>query len=105
MQQLIQMALPWTSTMLIIACMLELFGGFLLLFGIKVRWGAFFLILFLIPTTLIMHHFWLLQSPQRELEMGMFLKNLSIFGGLLTVLAFGTGSEKKNKVHGTAAGP
>ncbi len=85
------------SLALIIAVVFMLLGGLLVFFGIKTRFGAFLLLLFLIPTTLIMHAFWILHTPDRELQMTMFMKNLSIMGGVLYLLAFGNGGSKKTK--------
>lgn len=87
--------LNWVPLLVVLAVVFELFGGLLIFLGIKVRFGAGLLLLFLIPTTLLFHHFWLLQGADRDLQMIMFLKNLSIFGGLLILLAFGTGAKGK----------
>ena len=81
--------LPWAPLVLVLATILELFGGLLILFGIKARFGAVLLILFLIPTTIVMHHFWFLENPTKQLELAMFMKNLAIIGGLLFVSVFG----------------
>ena len=75
-----------TSTLLTIAIVFEILGGILLFLGWRARFGAFLLILFLVPASLIFHHFWDLQGPDRNVQMIMFLKNVSIFGGLLYVL-------------------
>jgi putative oxidoreductase len=45
----------------------------------------------LIPTTMVFHHFWELQGADRALQMIHFMKNISILGGLLIVLALGKG--------------
>ncbi len=79
----------WVSYLLGIAIAFELIGGLLILFGIRVRIGAVILILFLIPATILYHHFWFLEGKQHSLELVMFLKNLAILGGLLNLLAFG----------------
>ena len=79
--------LPWASVLLVIALVFEIVGGLFVFFGIKVRFGAILLLLFLIPTTFIFHGFWSFQDADRHLQMTIFLKNLSIFGGLLLVFA------------------
>ena len=76
---------------LIGAAIAELVGGLSLILGYKTRFGAAILLLFLIPTTLIFHNFWLLSGPEQEIQQIMFLKNLAIFGGLLYVLSYGSG--------------
>ena len=42
---------------------------------------------------LLFHHFWLLQDPDRQPEMIEFMKNASILGGLLILLAYGKGKK------------
>jgi uncharacterized membrane protein YphA (DoxX/SURF4 family) len=69
-----------------------LVGGSAVLVGYHARLGALLLILFLVPTTLIFHDFWNLESPlEVQREMISFLKNVGILGGLLMVLGFGSG--------------
>jgi len=96
MQNFLEGILNWAPTLVAIAVVFELLGGLLVFLGFKVRLGAFLLLLFIAPTTFIFHHFWLLQGPERELQMIMFLKNLSVFGGVLLVLAFGKGTKEKS---------
>lgn len=79
--------MPYRRAFLVLAIILELFGGLSLLFGFKARWGAFALFIFLIPTTLIFHtHF------SEQLQVIMFMKNLAIMGGLLYVTTYGAGT-------------
>ena len=84
--------LPISPTLVTISLILVLLGGLLLFFGIKPRFGAFLLILFLVPVTIIFHSFWLMGPKEKAFETVLFMKNLAILGGLLTVLAFGNGS-------------
>ncbi|MEK6228492.1 MAG: DoxX family protein, partial [Actinomycetota bacterium] len=49
--------------------------------------GAILLVLFLVPTTFIMHAFWKEQDPQAEqMQMAMFMKNTALTGGALIIL-------------------
>lgn len=73
------------------AATIEILGGLLLVFGYKTRLAAIILILFLIPTTLIFHDFWNLSGADQAAQQIEFLKNLAILGGLLYVLAVGSG--------------
>lgn len=79
--------MPAVTFFLIGAIILELLGGLLILIGCGSRIGAFLLIVFLIPTTFIFH-----MNLGEQLQMIMFLKNLAILGGLLMILAHGSGS-------------
>jgi len=65
----------------------EVAGGLSILFGFKARWGALALFMFLIPATLIFHTDF--SDPN---QIGIFLKNLAIMGGLLMVASSGPGS-------------
>ncbi|MEM6614488.1 MAG: DoxX family protein [Cyanobacteria bacterium P01_C01_bin.72] len=79
--------MPLTSLFLVGAIALEIFGGLSVLLGIKPRWGATMLVIFLVPATLIFH-----TDFSTELEQAMFLKNLAMLGGLLLLIQHGGGS-------------
>ena len=79
----------WTPFLLILSTSFELLGALFLLLGIKEKLGASLLILFLIPVTILFHPFWLLEGSEREIATPMFLKNLSIMGGLILVILNG----------------
>ncbi len=82
--------IPLSNTLILIgfvgAATVLLAGGLSVLLGFKARWGAFALILFLIPTTLIFH-----TKFSDPIQMMMFLKNLGLMGGMLMVTAYGPG--------------
>ena len=79
--------MPLTLVFLVAAIALEILGGLSVLLGIKTRWGAAMLIIFLIPATLIFH-----TDLGTEIEQAMFLKNLAMLGGLLMLIRYGGGS-------------
>ena len=60
-------------------------GSLSILLGIKPKIGAILLILFMIPTTFIFHF-----EPGTEEDIQL-MKNLGLMGGLLMILAYGTG--------------
>ena len=74
------------------AILVELTGGLSILLGYKARLGALSLALYLIPVTLVFHHFWTYQGPAMENQLQHFLKNLTIMGGLGTLVAVGAGA-------------
>ncbi|MDJ0511246.1 MAG: DoxX family protein [Crocosphaera sp.] len=76
--------LPLTWVLLIATILVLIVGGISVLLGYKSRIGAFLLIGFLIPATLIFHG----SFPQEEIA---FFKNLGLMGGLLMIVAFGSG--------------
>jgi putative oxidoreductase len=52
--------------------------------GYQVRWGAWGLVLFLVPVTFGMHAFWRVSDPTLvHVQQAMFAKNLSMLGAAL----------------------
>lgn len=74
-----------TEILMGVAVSLEIVGALLILLGYKTRIGAVFLLLFLIPVTMVMHPFWFHVSGEIYQELMIFLKNLSLIGALLFV--------------------
>lgn len=83
--------MPMVPLFLVGAIIVELAGGLMLLVGYRTRLVAAVIFLFLIPTTLIFHNFWAADPAQYQAQLINFMKNLSIMGGMLYVLAFGAG--------------
>jgi putative oxidoreductase len=69
---------------------LELICGLMVLLGLKARWGALILAVFTACTIVFVHHFWDMQGQAYLDNMREALKNLSIMGGLLLVVACGS---------------
>lgn len=90
-QKIFNFLLSYSSLMMVLGTIFTGLGGLMVLLGIKVRLGAILLILVLIPTTVIMHAFWMFDGSQREMQMEMFLKNISILGGLLILASYNSG--------------
>lgn len=90
LQAFFQACIYFSPVFLILAILVELIGGALVFLGIKARLGAFLLMVFLIPTTLVFHHFWYFDGLKYDIELAMFLKNVAIFGGLLYILVHGS---------------
>lgn len=84
--------MPMVPVLLAGAALLELAGGLAVLVGYHARIAAWALFLYLIPTTLIFHNFWVLEGMERQNMMGHFMKNLAIMGGLLILAAHGPGA-------------
>lgn len=83
--------LPFVPALLVLTIVIELGAGLMLMLGIKARWAATALVLFLIPVTVIFHGFWAADAASAQMQQIMFMKNLAIMGGLLLVAAFGAG--------------
>jgi len=67
-------------------------GGLSVLVGYRARLGAWLLVLFLVPVTVMMHAFWAAQDPMAAMmQLSNFLKNVSMIGGALVIGYFGAG--------------
>jgi putative oxidoreductase len=69
----------------------EIICGLMVLIGLKARWGALGLIVFTACTIVFVHHFWDMDGAAMIANRTEALKNLSIMGGLLLVVAVGSG--------------
>ena len=68
--------------------LLLLFGGMSILTGFHPRIGAALLVVFLVPTTFLMHGYWRIQDPmQRAGDEAHFWKNISLVGAALLIIA------------------
>jgi putative oxidoreductase len=84
--------MPIAEVLLVGAIVIELLGGIMLIAGWKTRWAAAALIVFLIPATLIFHGTAGLDAQAARGQMIHFMKNLSIAGAMLLLIAFGPGA-------------
>ena len=84
------MGMPMPEVLLVPTIIIELGGGLMLLLGWNARWAALAIFLFIIPTTLIFHPFWVDDAAQMQNQIN-FMKNLGIMGGMLYIMAFGSG--------------
>jgi putative oxidoreductase len=86
-----KMGMPTPELFLIPTILIELGGGLLIAIGLKARWAALAIFLFLIPTTLIFHAYWAVDPEQTRMQMIQFQKNLAIMGGMLYIMFTGPG--------------
>ncbi len=77
--------------MLIGAIVFLIVGSISIIIGYKARFGALLLLIFLILATYYFHHFWSFQGDARQEGMAHFLKNLSMMGAMLFIIANGPG--------------
>lgn len=84
---------PFATLLVPASGLLELVGAISIALGVKAKWGAWLIVLFLVPVTLSLHSFWTIDDEQlRGQELINFLKNLSILGGALLITQFDTES-------------
>jgi len=83
---------PLASVLVPASGLLASAGGLSILLGYRARLGAAMLVLFLVPVTLIMHRFWAAPDPMTaQIQQAMFMKNVSMLGGVLLLWYFGAG--------------
>ena len=79
--------LPLPTIAAILVGLLELVGGLAIIVGFQTRLFAIAIAVFTIAATLIAH-----TNFADQIQLLMFLKNISITGGLLVLAAFGPGA-------------
>ena len=79
--------MPFTGFFLVAAIAIELLGGLSLLLGVQARLGAIALAVFTVIATFIFH-----TNFTDQIQQIMFMKNLSILGGLLMTIQHGPGN-------------
>ncbi|MBB3320016.1 MULTISPECIES: DoxX family protein [unclassified Rhizobium] len=84
---IVSAGLPLPDLAYLIAIIIEVGGGVLLLAGFKSRMAAGILALFCIVTAFAFH-----ADLTDQMQSTNFLKNIAIAGGLLQIIAFGSGS-------------
>ena len=85
-QYMAKFGMPYTSFFLFGAIVFELVGSLSIILGYFTRFGVLLILIFLIPTTLIFH-----TNFGDRIQMIQFMKNMSMFGGCLLLLAAGSG--------------
>jgi putative oxidoreductase len=71
---------------------LAIAGGLSILLGYRAKLGARVIVLFLVPVSLMMHKFWTVADPMMaQIQMILFMKNVSMLGGALLITQFGAG--------------
>src|SRR3990167_4043650 len=85
LENLIEFILSSSSIILGIVTCLQLLGGLMIFFGLKVRIAALIIVFFLVPITIFYFPFWMHSGKEFDIQLHLFLKNLSILGSLLYI--------------------
>ena len=86
------LGVPFAAVVVPISGVMAIAGGLSVAAGYHAKWGAWVLVAFLVPVTLMMHAFWKLHDPaQIHIQQAMFAKNLSMLGAALLITQFGAG--------------
>ncbi|MFM8900074.1 MAG: DoxX family protein [Burkholderiales bacterium] len=83
--------LPLPSLLAVATIALELLSGLALILGWQTRLAALALALFTLAASVIFHNFWAMPVEQQMMQHLMFMKNLSVAGGMLVLAACGAG--------------
>jgi len=83
--------LPMVAVLLPLTILVEVGGAVLLILGLKARLAAAALCAFDLLAAFVFHSFWAVPPDQALMQMINFMKNVSISGGMLMVVAAGPG--------------
>ena len=82
---------PVASIAVPLSGVIAVLGGLSILLGYRAKIGAWLIVLFLIGVTPL-HNFWAVKDPMMaQIQMIMFMKNVSMLGGALLISQFGAG--------------
>ncbi|MBS0627502.1 MAG: DoxX family protein [Verrucomicrobia bacterium] len=85
-------AVPMPSLLVPIAGIIAFLGGLSILLGYRAKVGAWLLVIFLLPTTFMIHRFWVSTDFfSNMMHQYCFFKNLSLLGASLMIAYFGSG--------------
>jgi putative oxidoreductase len=87
-----QAGVPLAGVLVPLSGVIALAGGSSIALGYRAKIGAWLIVLFLVPVTPTMHNFWAVTDPMMsQMQLAMFMKNLSMLGGALLIAYFGAG--------------
>lgn len=66
-------------------------GSLSVIAGFQIRFGAALLLVFLVLATYYFHDFWNMEGQEQQMQMIQALKNLSLMGTMLFLMANGAG--------------
>jgi putative oxidoreductase len=87
-----KMGVPMPNILVPLSGVIATLGALSIIIGYKAQWGAWLIIIFLIPVTFFMHRFWgIADTAAAQMQMVNFMKNLSMIGGALLIAFWGPG--------------
>ena len=84
--------LPLPTLGAIIALVVEIAGGLALIAGFGTRFAALVLAVFTLVASFFFHAYWAVPAAQQFVTQLLFMKNMAVVGGLLTLAAWGAGA-------------
>jgi putative oxidoreductase len=82
---------PAPQLLLVGAIAFLLVGSVSVVLGYRARFGAALLFIFLVLASHYFHPFWKLEGQEQQMQMIHFMKNLSMMGAMLFLMANGSG--------------
>ena len=83
---------PLPKLMLVGAIIFLIAGSLSVIVGFRARVGAALLLIFLALATYYFHDFWTLEGQERQMQMIQFMKNISLMGTMVFLIANGPGA-------------
>ena len=84
--------LPMPSMAAAIALIIEIVGSVALITGFGTRIAALILAVFTLVASFFFHAYWAVPADQQLVTQLLFMKNIAVVGGLLTLAAWGAGA-------------
>jgi putative oxidoreductase len=84
--------LPFPTLGALAAIAVEVLGGLALVFGLGTRIAALVLAGFTLVASFVFHAYWAVPADAVMVTQLLFMKNIAVAGGLLTVAAWGAGA-------------
>ena|SRR5688572_12639768 len=80
---------PAPTVAVAVSGLMLLGGGLSILLGVQPKWGAALLVVFLVPTAIMMHKFWGIADPMMAANQAAhFWKNIALAGAALMIYGF-----------------
>jgi putative oxidoreductase len=100
---------PLLEYLLILTILVEIGGGAAIVLGWRTRSATVVIFLFTLLVTLVFHRFWSAPPDEAMTQQLMFMKNVSVMGGLIVLFALGPGEyaldardRRRSTKHGAA---
>jgi len=88
----VQQGVPLAGVLVPLSGIISGAGALSIMLGYRARFGAWLIVLFLVPVTVTLHAFWAApDAMMAQLQMAMFMKNVSMLGAALLIAYFGAG--------------
>jgi putative oxidoreductase len=95
--------LPMAGVLAFLTAALEVVAGIALVVGYQARIAALALAVFTLLASVLFHNFWAMPADQQMMQQLMFMKNLSVAGGLLLLFTLGAGPASLDARRAAAA--